>query len=358
MSILPFKKKKDLVGIDLGSGAIKALCIKKSGKSYVVDKVGVAELPEGAFQNGIISDVGAISDTLNTLWENLELKNISVALAVPGREVVIDMPRLENVEPDAVYSYIRSNPMDFIPYPLEEVYFDCEVIDLPEGDMDNYLVLLACVKKAILMDFRRVVEKTGITVSVIDVDFFALCNSFETLCGRFDPERVIMLLNFGYSSIGIVIAHNGVPVYFRSIANGAEEIAFQLSDAFGISYRDSISFLKGFRVDKPIDDIKAKEVIKYVVDQWFSEIKHNIDYFMELQNIAGIDEVYICGGLACAAGFDNMVGEYLQVPCKIFNPMDYVQPGKNVDPDYLKAVGPQLAVSFGLALRKTGDKKA
>ncbi len=357
MGILPFKKKKDLVGIDLGSGAIKALCVRKSGRSYVVDKVGVAELPEDAFQNGIISNVKAISDTLNALWENLDLGSTPVALAVPGREVVIDIPRLENVEPDAVYNHIRSNPMDFIPYPLEEVYFDCEVIDLPEGGVDSYMVLLACVKKAILMDFRRVVEKTGITVSVIDVDFFALCNSFETLCGRFDPEKVIMLLNFGYSSIGIVIAHNGAPVYFRSIANGAEEIAFQLSDTFGISYKDAISFLKGLQIAEPVDDIKAKEIVRYVVNQWFSEIKHNIDYFMELQNIGGINEAHICGGLACAAGFDKVVEEYLQIPCKIFNPMDYAQPGRNVDPDYLKAVGPQLAVSFGLALRKVGDKK-
>ncbi len=357
MGILPFKKKKELVGIDLGSGAVKAIQLRKAGKTYVVEKAGVVELPEGAFQNGIISDVKAISEAITTLWENLELGNMAAAIAVPGREAIIDMPQLENVEPDAVYGHILTNPMDYIPYPLEEVYFDCEVINVPSEDTSKYAVLLACVKKAILMDFRRIVEKTAISVSVVDVDFFALCNAFEATYGSFDPNKVILLLNFGYSSIEIVLVANGIPSYFRSIANGAEELVFQLRDNFGVAFDEAISFIKGAKIDRISDEIEAKEIIQYVVNQWFSEIKHNIDYFMELQNVPKIDEAYICGGLACTRGFEKIAQDYLQIPCRVFNPMDNVRCGKMIDPDYIKTIGPQLAVSFGLGLRKAGDKK-
>jgi len=358
MSILSLRRQSDVVGIDIGCGSIKAMYLKRAGKTYALEKMGVADLPPGSFHNGIL-DINAVSKTLRNLWDNLEFKKTPAAFAVPGREVIVDIIQLEGVEKDAVYDYIVSHAGEYLHYPLEEIFFDCDMLSTTtDKESGTSSIILACVKKAILTDFREIVERTGIKVSIVDIDYFALYNAFEAAYGPPDPEQTIVLLDFGHSKINIVIIHDGMPVFFRTVSSGVEEIIFQLGDNLGLDHYSATSIIRGEKPDNVnIDEHDVADIVKFVFSQWLSEIKHNVEYFVNMQGVDSIDLIYASGGPACASGLDEMIEEEMSVPCRILNPLEKVRLKKAIDPDYVQAVGPQMAVCFGIAMRRTGDKK-
>lgn len=360
MGILSLTKGRQLVGVDVGTGAIKIAMLKGGKNRPVLEKLGISEVPPGAFQGGLIADMSKLVDVLRSLWNNLDLGKAPAAVAISGKEVIVDTPELEITGKIGrnFYSRIREQARDYIQYPLDELYFDCDVLSYAEPGTGKTLMLLTCVKKAILDDLVLLFKKAEIGLSVVDVSYYALFNGFEALSGLLKRDGVVGIMNIGATSTDLVMCVDGIPRHCRTVMRGIEDVVFQVADMLGLSFDDVQRSFRGYGILKDVSEKEFKEAISYALEQWFGEIRANIDYLRDFGGLPRIEDFYVCGGPACMSGFEGVVKRYVGIKsCRIYNPVENLSLGRDIDRDYALSVGPQFGVAIGLALRREGDKK-
>lgn len=361
MGILSLRKKQPCVGVDIGSGAIKIAVLRESREKIILEKMGISEIPVGVFQGGLIAEIDTLADILKALWDNLQLGNVPAATAIPGKEVMVETPEIEldRANNKNFYNLVKARARDYIQYPIDELYFDCEVIALSEPSARRAsMMLLTCVKKAILDDLVTLFRKADINLSIVDVTYYALFNGFERLFWGIDPNKTIALIDVGSGSTDIIIIMNGVPRHCRSVIRGIDDLVFQVADEFNLPIEDVQRIFRGHKALEGSLEQHFRKNVSHTIEQWFGEVRANIDYLRDFGGVPPINEWYLCGGPACMDGFNALVEKYMGLgEYKIYNPLEGVTLNRFIDPYYARTVGPQMGVALGLALRTEGDKK-
>ncbi|SFN11165.1 type IV pilus assembly protein PilM [Thermodesulforhabdus norvegica] len=360
MAFLSLRKGRQLVGVDVGTGAIKVALLKGGRNKFVLEKLGISEVPQGTFQGGLIADMNTLVDVLKALWRNLDLGKTPAAVAISGKEVIIDTPELEisGKMGRNFYARMREQAREYIQYPLDELYFDCDILSSAGSNSGKALMLLACVKKAILDDLVLLFRRAEIGLSVVDISYYALFNGFETISGLVKRDGVIGIMNVGATSTDLVISVDGIPRHCRTVMRGMDDLIFQVADTLGVSFEEVQGSFRGSGILQTVPEKDFKETVSYALEQWLGEVKGNIDYLRDFGGLSEIEDFFVCGGPACMSGFETVVKKYVGVrSCRIYNPIEGLSLGKNIDRNYAISVGPQFGVAIGLALRKEGDKK-
>jgi Tfp pilus assembly PilM family ATPase len=170
------------MGVDVSSTAVKILELSGSGEKYRVESYAVEPLPANAVVEKNITDVEVVGEAIGRAMKRAQTKNKLSALAVPGSAVitkVISMPG--NLSDDEMASQIELEADQYIPYSLDEVNMDFEVIGPSEADPDRVEVLLAA-SRAENVDVRvAAAELGGLTCKIVDVEAFALENAFSLI---------------------------------------------------------------------------------------------------------------------------------------------------------------------------------
>ena len=255
---------------------------------------------------------------------------------------------------DELEARMHSELGQYIPYNIDEVDVDYQVIDV-SSDRPNFMdVLLVAAKKESITDFNNLLKLSGFDPFVVDVDFFALSNSFEVTYG-FGDER-IALLDIGANKSVMNIAHKGVPIFTRSISIGGNQITDNIKEYFNIPFEEAESVKLGESAVKyPERDLE--EIFVSTISGWVTECRRAVDFYYHNFPEQNIDTLYLSGGSCRIPGLDKVLHEHMEVPVEIFNPISRIQYDvKQFDPAYVDYIGPQMAISLGLALRKTKEK--
>lgn len=352
------RKKKSLIGLDIGSYAAKVLKLKCSKETFTVQSVGIAQYPIGSFDGPHIADIKSVGNSIKKLWENLGLREKKVAIAVPGNEIITEMPEIPSMKRSSVFSYIDANAREFIAYSPDEVFYGIDVIKEDHGG-NTLTLLIAYARRGIVYDYEKLTDLAGLEFFLADVDYFALFNAFEATEGISD--EVVALIDIGASKTIIVIVHDKIPVLTRSFLFGANELVFQLTDKFGFSISQAYNILIGGGDAKRlfIPEPEMKAILSFFIDQIAGEIRNVLDYFYAMHKGSGIQKIFLSGGMARSPGIAFQLEKNLGIPVVIFNPLSYnkVRTESYIDPEYVKAIGPQMAICFGLALRQEEDDK-
>jgi len=195
-----FGKKKGIVGVDIGSSAVKAVELKVGGKGndeYSLLNIGVESLPPEAIVDGAIMDAGAVIDSIQRLFQESKIKTADVATGVSGNAVIVKKISLPQMSAEELSESIHWEAEQYIPFDIQDVSLDYEVLE--SGGGGNMDVLLVAVKKDKISEYTSALTQAGKNPSIMDVDVFALQNCYEINYGV-DPGRVVALLNIGASS--------------------------------------------------------------------------------------------------------------------------------------------------------------
>jgi type IV pilus assembly protein PilM len=171
----------------------------------------------------------------------------------------------------------------------------------------------------------------------------------------FSDERVA-LLDIGANKSVMNIAHKGLPIFTRSISIGGNQLTDTIKDFFNIPFEEAESVKLGESVKKyPVRDLE--EIFVSTVSEWVTECRRAVDFYYHNYPDEKIGAIYLSGGSCRIPGLDKVLREHLEVPVEIFNPISRIQyDAKQFDPAYVDYIGPQMAISLGLALRKTKEK--
>lgn len=349
-----FNKKKDLVGIDIGSSSIKLVQLWQTKDGYQLLNVGMVPLPPEAIVDNSLMDTAAVVDAVKNLVASLGIKSKDVVCSISGNAVIIRKILVPTMTSEELEDQIAWEAEQYIPFDIKDVHLDFQVLGPDSIDPGKMQVLLVASKKDIINDYSSVFADAGLNLAVMDVDGFALQNAWELNSTEFTGQ-VLALVNIGASSININIIKDDTSLFTRDVQMGGNLYTEEIQKQLGVSAQEaeSMKMLASELAKQPLRD-----VISRVNDTISQEIRRSIDFYnSSASNDDRIETICMSGGCSKVQGLRDSVQDRLGMQVSILNPFSAIKYNeKDVDPEYLQEIAPLMAVCVGLAIRRVGDK--
>jgi type IV pilus assembly protein PilM len=361
---MPTPKKNQLVGLDIGSHAIKLVEVEDTKKGRILKNFGIIGLPQDAIVEGAIKEMEIVSSAIKTLYKNLKIKNKNVVTSISGYSVIVKKISIQKRGEAELDASIQDEAEQYIPFDINDVNLDYEILSPPgeeeaekkeQGDKGLMEVMLVAAKKDIVEDYVSLLHLTGLSPAILDVDAFALQNSFELSAENI--SGCYALVNVGAEELGINAIKNGVSIFTRDSSYGGYQINEAIMSKFDVSYEEAEKIkLGGTKIDHK-DKGALEEIFSSVISGWVNEIKRALDFLATTYPDETIEKIVISGGSCRFPGFQKYLELETEIPVIELNPFGNLQVNdKMFDPKYLTYMAPQAAIAVGLALRSIGDK--
>ncbi len=351
-----FSRSKGVVGLDIGSSAVKLVELKerKAGE-YHLQRVGIEPLSPEAIVDGSIMDSSLVVDAISKLIEESGVKTANFATSLSGHSVIIKKIQVPAMSPDELSESIQWEAEQYIPFDINDVRLDYMV--LPEGEggqREGMEVLLVAVKRDKVNDYVAVISQAGKSPVIVDVDAFAVQNSYE-LGYSVDPQRVVALVNMGAGVTTINILARGATVFWRDISIGGNQFTEALQREYSLSFEQAERLKRGEQV-QGCSPAEARAVLDAVSAEIAAEIQKTFDFFAATSADDRVSELVLSGGCALTPNLQNILQDRFGVPAQLMDPLRRIHfKESDFDTEWLRSVAPMLAVSVGLATRKIGD---
>ena len=349
---------KAVVGLDIGSSAVKAIELKPSGKGYKVSAFASEAVPADSIVDGAIIDADAVVGTIKRLFDKTPaFKTKKVCASLSGNTVIVKKITLPVMTEAELRDSIYWEAEQYIPFDIQDVNLDYQILDAgtapdSRGSME---VLLVAAKKEKIGDYTSVITQAGRQPVVMDVDAFALQNAFEVNYGL-EPNKIVVLLNAGASAININVLQGDQSVFTRDISIGGNAYTEAVQKELGLPFEAAEQLKKGIPVDgATVED--AQPVLRAVTENVLLEVQKTLEFFKAAASVDHIDRVVVSGGVSRIDGLRERLQERLQAPVEHFDPFKVVAwDAKKLGGTDANDVSATAAVAVGLALRQVGDR--
>jgi type IV pilus assembly protein PilM len=347
-----------VVGLDIGSSAVKAVELKAAGKGYRVVALAIEPVPPDSIVDGAIIDGTAVADAIRRLFENKAFKTKEVAASLSGNAVIVKKISLPVMTEAELAESIYWEAEQYIPFDIQDVNLDYQILNPGtaagegQGTMD---VLLVAAKKEKIADYTGVISQAGRVPVVVDVDAFALQNAYEINYGL-EPDQVVVLLNAGASAININIVTGDQSVFTRDISMGGNAYTEAIQKELNLPFDSAEQLKRGQPVDGVnVEDVKP--VLQSMTETVLLEIQKTFDFFKASASSDRIDRIVLSGGACRVEGFSDALAERFGSGVETFDPFRKItfEPAKLGITD-AEGIAPSAAVAVGLALRRAGDR--
>ena len=351
-----FGKSRTVVGLDIGSSAVKAVELKAVGKAYRVAAFGTQPVPPDSIVDGAIIDAGAVADAIRRVFEgNKAFKAKEVCASLSGNAVIVKKITLPVMTQSELDESIYWEAEQYIPFDVQDVNLDYQILDSGTGpeSRGSMEVLLVAAKKEKIGDYTGVIAQAGRTPVIVDVDAFALQNAYETNYGL-EPGQVVVLLNAGASAININILLGDQSVFTRDISMGGNAYTEAVQKELDLPFEAAEQLKKGTPVDGATFE-EARPVLRAVTENVLLEIHKTFDFFKATAASDQIDRIVLSGGASRVDGFREMLQDRFGTQVEDFDPFRTITWDKKLAGDPAEAAA-TAAVAVGLALRRVGDR--
>ena len=348
-----FTKKKEIVGVDIGSSAVKLVQLREVKGGYQLQNLGILPLPAEAIVDNTLMDSSSIVETVKSLLSSLQIKAKEAVCSISGNSVIIRKISLPVMPVEELEDQIHWEAEQYIPFDINDVNVDFQILSPDEQDPSKMNVLLVASKKDIINDYQAVFAEAGLKLVVVDVDSFAVQNAYETNYLT-DPNEVVALVNIGASIFNLNIVKDGVSLFTRDVQMGGNLYTEEIQKQFGINSKDAE---QKKLMAATSDDARLMDILQRVNETIALEMRRSLDFYNSTAGEGKISKVYLSGGAAKTAMLVESVQQRLSLPVEILNPFLRVAVNeKEFDREYLEEVAPLVTVAVGLATRRLGDK--
>lgn len=348
-----FGKKDHLAGLDIGAAFVKVAELKTTKKGRALHKFGIAKVPEGMIQEGRITDMEGLAEIIRALFKSQKIKEKNVALSTGGHSVVIKTISTSKVPDEELHRNIRAEAEQYIPYDIDDVNIDYQILGDSEHSEEQMNVLLVAVRQDLVDEYVALIHMAGLNPVIIDVDTFALQNIYEIL-PDVDHGRITLLLDVGASKTSVNILQNNYSMMIRDMSNGCYQLVSVVSEQLEIDREKAEQIIMG-QAGYPESGQSLEALYDMVVGNWCSEICEVVYTFESSPGNARIENVVVSGG----GGFIDLLAEKLTRELKVavskINPFTgLVSDSKELgDLDAYQLLAP---IALGLAMRRVDDK--
>ncbi|MFH1217711.1 MAG: type IV pilus assembly protein PilM [Pseudomonadota bacterium] len=337
------------IGLDIGSHAVKICELAENGNKMKLLSLGSARIPVDAVQDGELKDPAAVAGVIKTLMSNLKIKGKKVGISISGYSVILKKINLAVMKEKELDAHIQSEAEQYIPFDLSDVYLDYQDLKTNIDNEARTDVMLVAAKKDVVDAYLEMLRSIGLTPVLVDVDAFALENSYEI---NFGQEGNVVLVDIGSSKMNINIISRGSSLFARDVVLGSRQLSEQIQERFDLDFDEAEGYKIGlFSPDEKQDDLE--EIFVSTITQWILEIKKAIDFYNSNFPDNPLTKIVMSGGGAKVKGLDRFFSEETGLPVDVFNPFAQTDIDESrIDPEYIKNVAPEMAISMGLATRQ------
>jgi len=345
------RAKPPLLGIDISSTSVKLVELSKSGSKYRVESYAVEPLPPNAVVDKTITDADMVGEVIRRAVTKSGTKTKTAACAVAGSAAItriITMPA--DLSEEEMESQIQIEADQYIPYPLDEINLDFEILKPSETEPDRVEVLLAA-SRSDNVDIRvAALEAAGLIPKVVDVEAFALEHALQLLQEKhagLEDATVIGVIDVGATASTLSVLEEGRVIYTREQSFGGRQLTEEIQRRYGLSYEEAgLAKRQG-----GLPDNYVPEVLRPFTESMAQEVNRALQFFYSSSQIGAVDHIVAAGGCATIEGVAGLIETKTGVPTITANPFESMQVSSRVKEQALINDSPALVIACGLALR-------
>ena len=348
-------KKKEVIGLDIGSSSIKMVELKEDKNGYKLQNLAISPLPTEAIVDGALMDSATIIDTIRDVIAASKTKSKDVVTSVSGHSVIVKKISLPFMTEAELEESIQWEAERYIPFDINDVNIDFQIFGATQENPEVMDVVLVAAKKDIINDYVSVIMESGLNPVIIDLDSFALENMLAINYEMGDGETVAVA-NVGATVTNINIIKNNTSAFTRDIFKGGNQMTEEIQRQLHVDHEEAEKIKVGTKVDLSSQPI-IQSVLKTASESLAVEIGNSLDFFQSTTAYEKIGRLYLSGGGSKIKDFDIIVQQQIGIPVEVVNPFKKIDySGRDFDLEYLREIGPIMAVGVGLASRKVGDR--
>jgi type IV pilus assembly protein PilM len=346
-------KAPPLFGLDISSSSVKMLELVEAGKgSYRVERYAIEPLPRDCVVDGNINNLEAVTESVKRAHNRMGTRTKHVAMAVPSGAVIskkIIVPA--SLREEELEVQVESEANQYIPFALEEVNLDFQILGPSPANPEEQEVLIAATRKEKVEDRVAVADSAGLKALVMDVEAFAQQNALSLVVqalpggGR---DQNVAVVDVGANVMNVAVLRNDQSVYTREQAFGGNQLTQDIVNRYGMTPEEAENAKRSGGLP---DDFDA-EVLKPFMENLSMEVQRALQFFFTSTQYHAVDHILLAGGSAVIPGLDEVVHTRTQVPTSVANPFALMQASSRIQLKRLMIDAPSLIVACGLAMRR------
>jgi len=344
------KPSKPMLGMDISSSAVKLIELSKTGDTFKVEAYRVLPLPPNTIVDKNIADLDALSETITAVVKRSGSKLTDIVAAVSSSSVItkeIELPAgLTELQMEM---QIEVEADQYIPYPMEEVAFDFDVLGEAENNPDLVRVLLAACRQENVEHRRQALEMAGFNPKVIDVESFAMERAYKLIEGQLDEvsDQVVAIADIGATVFSFTVLVDGKIIYNREQSFGGKQLTEEIQRRYGLSWEEAGEAKR--KGGLPED--YATEVLAPFKESLVQHITRSLQFFYSSSHFNYVDQLFLAGGVSALEGLVDEVEQVIGLPTAVANPFTNMQLHKSINPTALANDAPAMLLAVGLAMR-------
>jgi len=352
---MAFGKKDHIVGLDIGSRSVKAAEITETKRGLLLKRFGIVDIAHGAIEEGTIIDAETVAESIKQLFKSYNIKESNVAVSIGGYSVIVKKISVQTMDEEKLQETIHFEAEQYIPFDISDVNLDFQILGESESNPGQMNVFLVAAKKEMVNDYINLVNLAGLNPCIVDVEAFALQNTFEA---NYDMQSEnTALIDIGASKTSLNILKGNSSLFMRDVSLGCGQINQKIMSLIECTFEEAEQLKYG--EDKPdrLTSEDLKGIISSVVTDWCTEIRRALDFFYSTYPEDQIKRIILSGGGANIDEFRKLLATEAKAEVESINPFKSFEiDKKNFDDAFIKQIAPQAAISMGLAMRKVDDK--
>ncbi len=335
----------NVIGIDIGVGSIKIISLSKGEKGTVLDVIGEAKTPNSEWIKGDGKKMAELVGVIKTLMADLKLKAKQAVVSLPEEEVVSRLIRLPPLKESEVRDALRFEAETFIPYPLDQVSIDYEVVE--EDESHRLAVFAIAAKNELINLYIKLFKMLGLDLIAIESPAVAIKRAVNQVIGINTP---VMVVDMGEKYSDIVCLNKGNVLFTRAISAGGESLTRAISINLGLDMASAEEYKKAYGLNEMELEGKIKNALLPVFSSMAEEIRRALGSFKE-DTGQPINSLVLSGGGANMPGLAEELTRLLGVEVQVIQPFLRIETSQVVVPINLNSEGCRFTLAVGLALR-------
>ena len=349
-------KARSLIGLDISSSAVKMVELGSDGKSGCrVERYAIEVLPRDAVADGNIVNLEATAEAVRRAWKRLATATRSVAVALPTSHVITKKIIVAaGLREQELELQVESEANQYIPFALEEVNLDFQIVGTAPSSPDEIEVLIAASRKEKVEDRVAVVESVGLKAAVMDVESYAALAAFELIAKQLPDGgkgQIVALVDVGANVMSLTVLRDGQQLYGREQAFGGNQLTQDVARLFGMTFDEAETEKR--RNNLP--DNYEPEVLQPFVESMALEVSRALQFFFTSTQFNQVSHIVLSGGCAVLLGADEAVASRTQINTVVANPFADMVLSERVKAKSFLQDAPSLVVACGLALRRLDE---
>jgi len=350
------RSHEGLIGIDISATGIKLVELSHGRSGYELKSMAMVPLPRDAIVENTVIDSMAVSQALLDAIEIASPSTRRAAIAVSGNAVIIKTVTMPTTTEFELEAQIEFEADQHVPYDIEDVYLDFQILGEVEDNHNEMEVVLAACKREVIDDYQLVLNEAGIEAKCVDCSVFSLENAYEA-CGQDDDENseamlddegvpAVALVNIGANLINVNILIKGQMAFVRDQFYGGQNLTEEIQKEHNVSYQAA----EEMKLDR-FSEISPDALESFYMGLT-SELVRSLDFYAANHAENPVQKLVLSGGSALIPDIATEIEQRLGIEAEVFNPFVKIKTSnRKFDADYLNRIGPSMVVPVGLAMR-------